>query len=99
MRTDAERARDWRERNKGKAADYLLRRRYGIDRRDRDALLLKQRGRCAGCRRQRSWKKVVDHDHKTKKVRGVLCHHCNLILGHAKDNAGTLRRLACYLEK
>ena len=79
--------------------DHRLRARYGITARDRDALLKKQRGKCAGCRRQRGWKKVVDHCHKTKKVRGILCGHCNLILGHARDNANTLRRLACYLEK
>ncbi|RZN09647.1 hypothetical protein CWO91_16600 [Bradyrhizobium genosp. SA-3] len=79
--------------------EYHLRKRYGITVRDRDELLRRQRGRCAGCRRARGWKKVVDHNHRTKKVRGILCHHCNLILGHAKDNANTLRRLACYLEK
>ncbi|MGZ5095547.1 MAG: endonuclease domain-containing protein [Burkholderiales bacterium] len=73
--------------------------RYGITTKDRDALLLKQRGRCAGCHRQRGWAKVIDHCHKTKKVRGILCHHCNLVLGHVRDNPNTLRRLACYLEK
>jgi hypothetical protein len=31
--------------------------------------------------------------------RGWLCHHCNLILGHAQDNPGTLRLLADYIER
>ncbi|MDE2106277.1 MAG: hypothetical protein KGL39_54155 [Patescibacteria group bacterium] len=99
MTESAARARRWRTKNKSRAWDYKLRRRYGIDSRDYGALLLKQRGRCAGCHRKRGWKKVVDHNHKTKQVRGILCHHCNLVLGHAKDNPNTLRRLACYLER
>jgi hypothetical protein len=39
-----------------------------------------------------------DHNHKTGAFRGWLCHHCNLILGHAKDSAELLRKLAKYLE-
>ena len=99
MTDTAERQRERRRKNPQRTADYNLRARYGITLKDRDTLLLKQRGRCAGCRRQRGWKKVVDHNHRTHKVRGILCHHCNLILGHAKDDPNTLRRLACYLEK
>lgn len=40
-----------------------------------------------------------DHSHSTGLFRGWLCHHCNLILGHAKDNPSILRLLADYLEK
>jgi hypothetical protein len=90
--------REWRRKNPKRSLDHRLRARYGITSKDRDALLRKQRGRCPGCRRRNSWKKVIDHCHKTKKVRGVLCNNCNIVLGHAKDNPNTLRRLACYLE-
>jgi hypothetical protein len=41
---------------------------------------------------------VVDHDHVTGKVRGLLCHDCNLSLGKMQDNADAIRRLADYLE-
>lgn len=41
----------------------------------------------------------IDHDHKTGKVRGLLCHQCNIMLGHAKDNLSVLRSAVGYLEK
>lgn len=46
-----------------------------------------------------SEKLCIDHDHETGEVRGVLCTHCNLILGHAHDDPDRLRDLARYLEK
>ncbi|WP_109613540.1 endonuclease domain-containing protein [Pseudaminobacter salicylatoxidans] len=39
-----------------------------------------------------------DHCHISNAFRGWLCHHCNLILGHAKDDPTILRKLATYLE-
>ena len=41
----------------------------------------------------------MDHSHTTKQFRGWLCHGCNLVLGHAKDNPYLLRELADYLER
>lgn len=41
----------------------------------------------------------IDHDHHTNKVRGLLCHNCNLMLGHAKDNPLILELTIKYLEK
>lgn len=40
----------------------------------------------------------IDHNHETGKVRGILCHHCNLALGHFKDNRANLERANAYLE-
>lgn len=40
-----------------------------------------------------------DHDHKTGKFRGWICHRCNTILGYAKDNPAVLKALEQYLIK
>ena len=72
---------------------------YGLSREEEAALRLKQDGRCLGCSQPfTAVKEVVDHDHITDKVRGLLCRHCNWCLGHAKDNPKILRALAVYLE-
>jgi hypothetical protein len=66
-----------------------------------EKLLAIQNGECNGCSiNQKNMKKAfaVDHCHKTGKIRGLLCDHCNLCLGHAKDDANILKRLANYLE-
>ena len=44
-------------------------------------------------------KAVVDHDHKTGKLRGILCSQCNTALGMVRDSPDVLRRAADYLER
>lgn len=40
-----------------------------------------------------------DHDHKTGKFRGWLCHTCNRTLGNVYDNVEILKKMVVYLER
>jgi hypothetical protein len=59
--------------------DYVLMRKYGITKVQRDTVLAEQGGHCAFC--PRIEKLEVDHDHDTKRFRGVLCDRHNRGLG------------------
>ena len=41
----------------------------------------------------------IDHDHKTGKVRGLLCHGCNTAIGLMKDDVNILTKAIEYLKK
>ena len=41
----------------------------------------------------------VDHDHKTNKIRGLLCNSCNRGLGYFRDDIRMVRKAAKYLER
>lgn len=72
-----------------------------------DIMLLNQDNKCAICgddsknniRRGKILPLFIDHDHKTGKIRGLLCVHCNYALGHFKDDMDKLRKSLEYLEK
>lgn len=78
--------------------------RYGIDQAEFDAMLARQSGACGLCGNKfdgatKATGPHVDHCHKTGVVRGLLCHHCNVMLGHAKESADLLRKAADYVER
>lgn len=58
---------------------WQLSTRYGINSQMVDDMRNKQDGRCAICNKSAK-SLVVDHCHDTGKVRGLLCHACNILL-------------------
>jgi hypothetical protein len=87
--------------NPEKAAASQRKRKYGITQEQFDDMRSSQNNACAICGSEEP-KGVgtfhVDHCHATQIVRGLLCHHCNLGLGHFKDNPAALRTAATYIE-
>lgn len=64
---------------------------------DEDLIALKtSQTKCLICNSDE--KLVVDHNHISGKVRGMLCNHCNRGLGHFRDNPDTLQKAIDYLK-
>lgn len=63
-----------------------------------DRILKAQGGKCALCGRPpKRIRLSVDHDHKTGKIRGLLCFRCNYGIGWFQDDAKRLQGVAEYL--
>ena len=84
---------------KASARNTKLKAAYGITEEDYQVMLARQHNVCAICfHHQRYQRLAVDHDHKSGKVRGLLCSNCNRGLGHYFDSPQRLRQAAKYLE-
>lgn len=70
--------------------------RYGITPAQYDELMAKQNGVCALCGGPME-RPVVDHCHQTGRVRGILCHPCNIKLPAVEDMGWVMLAWA-YLE-
>lgn len=79
-------------RNPRKQKDSILRRLRGVSlkkhERTKKCLLCKRRVRL-----------VADHDHKSKKYRGALCHICNLMIAWVERIPNALRKVKEYLKR
>ena len=53
---------------------------------------------CGGVNNGRQKNLHMDHDHNTGKVRGMLCHKCNVVLGLVNDNPKILNTMIQYLK-
>jgi len=96
----ADKAKQWRKNNPDKEKNNYLRTRYGITLEDFNTMHEKQKGCCAICGKSSDENKQglsVDHNHKTGKVRGLLCSHCNFVIGYANDSIERLHQIINYL--
>ena len=64
-----------------------------------DRLLIEQNNKCAICKNDIGHEAAVDHNHETKKIRGLLCRNCNVGIGFLQDQPSILRAAAEYLDK
>ena len=82
-------------------ANFHLKRKYGIDEKEYDRLLLLQSGCCAICNKPTSSYKrklAVDHDHLNGRIRGLLCVKCNGGLGCFEENPLLFDKAKEYLQ-
>jgi len=82
--------------------------RYGMTHEDYKKRVKKQNNRCAVCRRKerhinpytgKRQALAVDHDHRTNRVRALLCADCNRGIGLFNENPVLLLRVIKYLKK
>lgn len=72
---------------------------YALEPGDYNILYTQQVGRCAIClwATGKARRLAVDHDHKTGRVRGLLCGPCNQFIGRMGDSPAAFLRAAAYL--
>ena len=97
-----DRLRQWRHDNPQLARKLdrrkRLKKKYGMTPEDYTAMYRKQEGKCLICNRFFGGL-VVDHDHVTGEVRGLLCRKCNGVLGWIETMNGVWEKLHAYLDQ
>ena len=91
------RGRESLQRLHGGSRHYHLRRKYGMGAVEVQALIDAQGGICPVCLKRPATQ--VDHDHKTGRVRGVLCLYCNAAMGAFHDDPDLIAKAIAYLER
>ena len=68
---------------------------------DWEVMLAAHENRCAICGREFAARREakIDHDHKTGKVRNMLCNFCNAGLGQMLDDPAIVAKALLYLER
>lgn len=98
----------WQEKNKVKESKRLreshLKRKYDLTLEQYNSMKAKQKDCCAICYTHISklnpkFGLVVDHDHETGMVRGLLCHTCNIGLARFDDDMDILQNAIDYLNR
>jgi hypothetical protein len=99
---------EWHSKNSDHVRNNALLRNFGITLDEYNSILLKQNSVCALCERpevaidNRTGKiknLSVDHDHKTGKVRGLLCHEYNTGIGKLQEDPLLLLKASKYVVK
>lgn len=86
-----------RKRSIQRSRNNQLLRDYGITLVQLEAMLEKQCRRCLICKKNPAV--AVDHNHRTGKIRGILCRMCNIGIGGFKDDPKLCQQAAKYLHE
>lgn len=86
---------------------YKRLRTYGLTKQQYEKMVSAQENKCIICkrheseciRRERKVFKglVIDHCHKTGKVRGLLCIRCNVAIGYIEQEEDRIEKMIAYL--
>lgn len=82
--------------------EYKMNWYYKLPPREFDRLVIEQCGRCAICNQaddNAEMSLVIDHNHATKKFRGIICKKCNIAIGMVNEDPAILDAIKEYLFK
>lgn len=88
-------ARETYAKDPSKDRNRQLKRRYGLTLDDYNTMYAVVDGNCEICGEHKNML-YVDHNHKTNKVRGLLCALCNAFLGKVDKNKEILVKMKHY---
>lgn len=83
---------EYGRKNRPRLRAYMRLYRYGVTPEQYEQMLADQGGVCGICKRasEKQWGLVVDHNHQTGRVRGLLCDTCNVAIGLLDEDAARL---------
>ena len=84
--------------NKNQYAGYSRQRSSGFTPERYASSLESQNNKCAICKCEFLRTPHADHDHRSGQQRGLLCTHCNSVIGFAKENIVVLEGAIEYLK-
>ena len=98
---DHARVRVYHHKNKERITKQMLvshrRRLYGLNEEEYNDMILSQNNLCAICNKPSDKTLHIDHDHETGRIRGLLCHSCNVGIGLFKEDVDSLASAITYL--
>jgi len=83
--------------NKDYHRDRMLRYNYGITLEEYNNMAQEQNWACKICLGNTARALSVDHCHKSKKIRGLLCSKCNTAIGLLDEDISRLDKIKDYL--
>lgn len=98
-------AKEYRRKNPEKYRNSQMKSVFGITLEDYNKMFKKQKGLCKICGLPETHKNMhgvkglsIDHNHHSKKIRGLLCNNCNLGIGQLKVDAFGILNLQKAIE-
>lgn len=92
---------EWLKRKPDYSKRNDLKRKYNLELEEFDKMMQGQGNSCLTCGKlfKKRSDAHVDHCHKTQKVRGLLCSHCNTAIGLVYEKEETLQNMINYLRQ
>lgn len=90
------------QKNRAQYYNSYIKRTYGISIEEKNKIKIKQDFKCWICKdheKNLTRGLVIDHNHKTGKIRGLLCQLCNSALGKFKEDRAAILNAVKYLEE